>query len=741
MSIELDDVSSGYNISVINSNFQKLEDTLNQNLVWRAGNVAGETLMNRDLDMNGNSILNADIDGSSLTNDRALRVPSGEPVLEALPSADNRKGKVLSFDINTGLPVVIAPASGSAVDVLNQLALPTGAGLIGYGETTVAGVLDGMGTVVTSTGNLRQALLDAQDGEVVKVIGDVTLSAQTILNKAVSIDCSQGRIIWPNTGNAIRYLPTVKSTITTPIALTRGSTTTTLPTGHGVVVGDCLTLLSSEVRRVDAADGNYTKGQIIFVESVVGDTITFSPAAIESLTSYTMEVKNSLRNMKFDFKLECTAPTGTPGGIILDIQGARDLQGFFKINGNRDQNVLLGLSGYSMDVEAHVSGATNGASTFASLGYGISISGSNINVRGSGRLCRHVFEVASRTVVSSNIAFDMEVVKTDENPQFLYAAGVHANCVGWRARGSVSGSGYLIGDRSGTGDISMSFHGRDDGYDYADIYITDIYPRTTKIHNCKSYGDTARRTFVDFDIAGGTSNNGILHIDNCEFVGPKRILRMRDTLSSSTRVYRATISNCSGEAYAFTNRDLTNGAVFLNIHNNKLSSYGILATAFPDYMLGFDTSNCISYDLEYHNNYVDDTRTNGVININGGTSTLSINASHSRNTTLPFLNLVPTAVGQLRVMSLDHIDTAGQLTLNVPTTGTVYNNAGQVSFCSIRIDASNPIISTQWPVVYTGNSFKTTFDATLFSTKRPQAGNVNLSGKALNWSTAGNIGI
>lgn len=142
MSIELTSITSGYNLSAINTNFETIETYINGSLLARKGNVAGETLMERDLDMNGFAILNADVDVSSLTNDRAIRVPASEPSLDPLPVADLRKGKVLSFDINTGLPVVIAPSSGSAVDVLNQLALPTGASLVGYGTGTVKTALD-----------------------------------------------------------------------------------------------------------------------------------------------------------------------------------------------------------------------------------------------------------------------------------------------------------------------------------------------------------------------------------------------------------------------------------------------------------------------------------------------------------------------------------------------------------------------------------------------------------------------
>lgn len=129
MSINLNDVNSGYNISAINDNFQKVEDYVNNNLLHRAGNVSGEAKMSRDLDMDGHRILNTDIDGSSITNDRAIRV--SDMFLPAIPQTnEQRKGNIVTFDINTGAPIAVAPASGSAVDVLNQLALPTGYTLI-----------------------------------------------------------------------------------------------------------------------------------------------------------------------------------------------------------------------------------------------------------------------------------------------------------------------------------------------------------------------------------------------------------------------------------------------------------------------------------------------------------------------------------------------------------------------------------------------------------------------------------
>ncbi|CAB5642857.1 hypothetical protein [Providencia rettgeri] len=59
---------------------------------------------------------------------RLLRVDDMD--IAALPKASDRAGNVLTFD-KDGKPIVVAPASGSAVDVLNQLNKPEGAGIIG----------------------------------------------------------------------------------------------------------------------------------------------------------------------------------------------------------------------------------------------------------------------------------------------------------------------------------------------------------------------------------------------------------------------------------------------------------------------------------------------------------------------------------------------------------------------------------------------------------------------------------
>ncbi|HII2434362.1 TPA: hypothetical protein ACYZ36_001358 [Escherichia coli] len=73
-------------------------------------------------------------------HNRTLRVPESIP---SLPDAATRANKIVAFD-SSGNPFVVLPPSGSASDVLIELAKPTGADLIGYGSSTVADELDNL---------------------------------------------------------------------------------------------------------------------------------------------------------------------------------------------------------------------------------------------------------------------------------------------------------------------------------------------------------------------------------------------------------------------------------------------------------------------------------------------------------------------------------------------------------------------------------------------------------------------
>lgn len=56
--VELDIITSGYNLSKINNNFQKLEDELNDKVLYRQHDIGESNHMSNTLDMNSNDIIN-----------------------------------------------------------------------------------------------------------------------------------------------------------------------------------------------------------------------------------------------------------------------------------------------------------------------------------------------------------------------------------------------------------------------------------------------------------------------------------------------------------------------------------------------------------------------------------------------------------------------------------------------------------------------------------------------------------
>ncbi|WP_259364276.1 tail fiber/spike domain-containing protein [Enterobacter kobei] len=634
--------------------------------------------------------------------------------------------------IGPGLWIGVGDASLRAA-----LAASTGSALVGHEGHTVGQYLDGVGKMVFPGDDLKVALESASNGDTVIVSGDVTLTQPVVISKAVNIKrVNSGRILWSGTGAAIRYILAVKNTITTPTQFLRSQNTSTLPAGHGVVVGDMLELHSNQVRQADV-DGDYTYGQIIYVEKVEGNVITFQPSMTTGFTTSEILVTNALEGMSFDVEIINTkTSTGTAGGLLLDIHAARNLTGKFRIIGNGDDSYGMALQGYKCNIDVDVWNIKSG--NFSVPGYGFNCVGDSIYVNLSGGNCRHVGEIPARNIVSNDIWFNCNVTKTFGTPQYIYNVGWHCNVISAKLTGTISGSGFLVCTRSGTGDISMEFNGADDGYDYADISVTDMYPTSVKITNCHSGGANARRSFIQWDVKGGGSNSGGLIVDNNTFVGPKRLIRFYDSSTSTSKSFRAYLSNNKGSAVAIHNRDLPNANVYIELANNTLSSYG-LAT-FADYMAGVDTTGCKTYEVRTTNNNIDDSVTGGVFSFDGYMDVFMLSSQGDKNSNRPYLKLTPSYLGRIDRLDINGLSTTGQITIT-PVAATVYNDIGQIRFCRIGYDSPTPIVcGLAWPVVYTGNSFKTTLDATLVSTKRPQAGNVNLSGKALNWNGA-NIAI
>lgn len=80
--VELDPITSGYNLSKINSNFQRIESELNEKVLYRGPPPGEPNHMNSDLDMNGHSILNANKISTTVLEIGGVPVIPGSVVID-----------------------------------------------------------------------------------------------------------------------------------------------------------------------------------------------------------------------------------------------------------------------------------------------------------------------------------------------------------------------------------------------------------------------------------------------------------------------------------------------------------------------------------------------------------------------------------------------------------------------------------------------------------------------------------
>ena len=118
MPITLNSVTQTEKLSVINDNFQKIEDAINGSLLWREGSTAGEAQMSRSLDMNNGQILNALV-GSLRLSELAEDITAS--VASASASASSAASSAVTA---TG---AASSASSSATAAANSAASVSGA--------------------------------------------------------------------------------------------------------------------------------------------------------------------------------------------------------------------------------------------------------------------------------------------------------------------------------------------------------------------------------------------------------------------------------------------------------------------------------------------------------------------------------------------------------------------------------------------------------------------------------------
>lgn len=121
--IDLVPVTGAQNLSAINDNFQKIEDALNEKVLYRDNPPAEPNQVESDVDMNGKRLYNLPepkSDGEPVRRKefgdvkKSIRVADKE--LPTLPPASVRRNKLLSFDA-AGNPVVSYPSNDSATQL------------------------------------------------------------------------------------------------------------------------------------------------------------------------------------------------------------------------------------------------------------------------------------------------------------------------------------------------------------------------------------------------------------------------------------------------------------------------------------------------------------------------------------------------------------------------------------------------------------------------------------------------
>lgn len=179
MKIELEDTLSGFSITKINANFQKIEDALNDQVLYRDNPEGEPNQMEQFLDMNGQRIIN--LPAPAGLNDAARLADVVNAVTGIVPAAAipfSPTGTISSTNVQDAIAEVSTDVSQIYTDLASSSDASLGAGLSGfsYGLNYVAGTLGGI-TATLGIDITQKPYLADKTG---------TTSAHTAINTAIS---------------------------------------------------------------------------------------------------------------------------------------------------------------------------------------------------------------------------------------------------------------------------------------------------------------------------------------------------------------------------------------------------------------------------------------------------------------------------------------------------------------------------------------------------------------------------
>lgn len=349
----------------------------------------------RDSDAVDLGTLNDEISGVNGTilkrEKRFLRVDDMD--IAALPKASGRAGNVLTFD-KDGKPIVVAPASGSAVDVLNKLSDVHGAGLVQWRNHSVGEILDR--AVYSSDFSTLEEFAKFPAGKKVLEAGVYTINSPLVFNDDVINDFStSGKVIINCTEPMIAL--TVGSEYTDNLGkinkVDAGSSIITLKANPSFEIksGNILFIHNPVDFSFSPHRSYYRQGESVTVKSVSGTSITLAGAIFDSYPDDCVLIKPLFRKLKVSGDIEVNFPVETGEhsysaaslGLLLSQLRDTDTSGL-KVKATQGAYAIIArhcvnTSGVSM---VGMQRLTDGFTTHG-LDYGINLANcQNVNFKG-----------------------------------------------------------------------------------------------------------------------------------------------------------------------------------------------------------------------------------------------------------------------------------------------------------------------------------------------------------------------
>lgn len=237
--LTLDNVTGGYDLSVINSNFDKIETAI-ENTVSRDGTLPNS--MGAALDMNGNSVINATSVSAQSISINGEMVVANQTFVTELPSPIGQTGKILQSDGSTAFWSTDTPA-----DLRSDLAD------VAQGDALI-------GVKLNATGSVSRTQ-DAKNAELVSVkdfgaIGDGVVDDTASFTSAGSIATTVSVIV-PTGIYKLNSSPTPTGSVTWEVSAGASFT------GSGTLPG--VTILKGG----DTAAYHHTIGRSSFAKPLV----------------------------------------------------------------------------------------------------------------------------------------------------------------------------------------------------------------------------------------------------------------------------------------------------------------------------------------------------------------------------------------------------------------------------------------------------------------------------------------